>query len=133
MKKTIVMFGFCMIVLLTACTPTNYVISSGFPSTMPAEIITMQSRGGFMIPKMQSMKDVEVLGKVTGSACTQTIVLVFAFGDSSIAALKADALKKYPQADDIVNVEIDSSHIGVLGIYNKNTVTLTGIAVKYRR
>lgn len=117
-------------ILLSGC-QVAYSTGFGFGATMPAVIITDQTRGGFILPKLESLAGVEVLGKVEGRSKSRNILMLLAEGDSGINAAKKDALIKYPTADDIVNIEIDTHHKSTFGLINESTTILRGIAIKY--
>ena len=111
----------------------GFVADSGFPRTMPGALIAEQSCGNFIGNKLQSFKDVEVLGSVSSEVSGANLLLLISEGDISIAKAKEIALQRYPQADDVVNVEIDTKHRGVLGLFNTVTMYYRGIAIKYKR
>ena len=134
MKKRILMFFGAVVacVLLSGC-QVAYTNGYGFGCTLPAVIITDQVRGGFILPKLESTAGVEVLGRVEGRAKARNVLMLIAEGDSGIAAAKRDALSKYPNADEIVNIEIDTHHKSTLGLINESTTILRGIAIKYKK
>lgn len=117
-------------ILLSGC-QVAYTNGFGFGSTMPAAIITDQTRGGFILPKLESIDGVEILGKVEGRAKARNILMILAEGDCGIFAAKRDALAKYPAADEIVNIEVDTHHKSTFGLINESTTILRGIAVRY--
>ena len=119
-------------ILLSGC-QVAYSTGYGFGSTLPAAIITDQTRGGFILPKLESTAGVEVLGRVEGRAKARNVLMLIAEGDSGIAAAKRDALSKYPNADEVVNIEIDTHHKSTLGLINESTTILRGIAIKYKK
>ena len=79
------------------------------------------------------MKDVEFLGHVSSELEARQILMIISLGDVSIATAKRQALQKYPQADDVVNIEIDVKHESILGLYNNVTMYFNGIAIKYKK
>ena len=107
--------------------------SYGFGGTGPAFVITDQVRGNFMLPKVADFKGVTVLGKVTGKASARNILLLVAEGNCGIEAAKKDALSKYPEADDILNVEVDTHFKSILMLFQETTTILRGVAVKYKK
>ena len=86
-----------------------------------------------MLPKLENLDGVEVLGQVEGRSTELNVLLIVAIGDGGIEAAKTDALKRYPEADDILNVEVDTNHFNVLSVFNKSTTILRGLAVKYKK
>ena len=132
MKKILLLVAVSTLLLaLTGC--TGYISRSGFPGTFPGIIITEQIAGNYIAPKMESMKDVEVLGKVESEVSGANLLLLISEGDVSIKKAKELALKKYPQADDVVNVEVDVKHRWVLGLFSTVTMYYRGVAIKYKK
>ena len=85
-----------------------------------------------MLPKAENLDGVEKLGMVRGESSSINILTLVSIGDGGIHAAKMDALNKYPQADDIINVEADNEHTSILCFYNKSTTVLRGMAIKYK-
>ena len=84
--------------------------------------------------KLPSMKGVTVLGKVEAKRTIVSVLSCFTVGDTSMETLKSEALQAYPEADDIVNMEIDTHVLGVFFVaYKQVAVTLHGIAVRYNK
>lgn len=133
MKKSII-FAVTIIAatIMTGC-QSAYHIGDGMPRTLPGIIVADQKSAGYIAPKMTSMKDVEVLGKVSSTVTCNNILLLLSAGDVSIAKAKELALQRYPDADDVVNVEIDCQHYGLLSIFNTVTMYYRGIAIKYKK
>ncbi len=133
MKKLILTLVAAAAVIFASGCAGGYVNNYGFGSTVPGAIYTNQVRGTFMLPKLENLDGVEVLGKAHGKATSTTVLLLIALGDGGIEAAKRDALKAYPQADDILNVEIDTRYESILSLYDHSTTILNGIAVKYKK
>ena len=68
---------------------------------------------------------------VTASAKLMSYFTAVNIGNISYAALKAEALKQAPGADELVGVKMDYKMKNVCGI-NEITVTMTATAVKTR-
>ncbi|MCQ2380390.1 MAG: hypothetical protein MJ025_05680 [Victivallaceae bacterium] len=82
--------------------------------------------------KMPSRAGVKVLGKAEAKADTYTVLALVAFGDTSMELLKRKALQSYPEADELIDIEIDRDVFSVLFLlYKQVTVTLRGTAIKY--
>jgi hypothetical protein len=133
MKKSVI-FAVAILAatILTGC-QSAYHIGGGMPRTLPGVIVADQKSGGYIAPKMNSMKDVVVLGPVASSVSCSNILLLLSAGDVSIAKAKELAVQRYPDADDVVNVEIDCQHYGLLSIFNTVTMYYRGIAIKYKK
>ena len=132
MQKILLILGAVCAVILTGC-QAAYSVSDGYARTMPGVLVSNQTSGGVIIPKVESMADMEMLGRVNSSVSASNILMLVSFGDASIAHAKEEALRAYPQADDVVNVEIDIKHSSILSIYNTVTMKYTGIAIKYKK
>ena len=86
----------------------------------------------FIGNRTTSFQGVTVLGDVTASGEIMTVLCVVTIGDASLQSLKEKALRQYPGADDIINIEVDNHVFGILGcVYKKVVVTLRGKAVRY--
>ena len=136
MKKLIILFcGIIAAVTMTGCASliSGYAQGGGYPRTLPGMLIADQSAGGALGNKLASMRDLDVLGPVESQVSGTNVLMLFSEGDLSIGRAKEIALKKYPQADDVVNVEIDMHHRGILGLFNTVTMYYRGIAIKYKK
>lgn len=131
-KAIIVLVAVAACVVFSGC-QVGYVNSYGFGNTMPSFLVTDQTRGTFMLPKAESLAGVQVLGKVEGKATARNTLMLIAEGNCGIDAAKRDALRNYPEADDIINVEVDTHHKSTLGLINESTTILRGIAIKYKK
>lgn len=118
-------------ITLTGC-GAIYCDSNGFAAVPPACIYSETTRGTFMLPKFESLENVEVLGEAEGRASMENVLFIIATGDASIHAAKKDALRMYKNADDIINVEVDAYHKSILGLFNTSTLILRGQAIKYK-
>ena len=86
----------------------------------------------FVGNRIAPSQGITVLGDVSASGELMTVLGVVTIGDTSLQTLKEQALRKYPNADDIVNIEVDNHVFGILGcVYKKVVVTLRGKAVRY--
>lgn len=133
MKKVmIVICGVISAMFFSGCI-AGYHIGAGFPRTLPGVLISDQKSGGYIAPKLASMKDVEILGPVESTVECSELLMLVSEGDASIGKAKTLALSKYPQADDVVNVEIDIHHKGVLSLRNLVVMHYRGIAIRYKR
>ena len=103
-----------------------------FPSSFPGIIFSNATRAMYRERKAD-LSQYQVLGKVETSADMSNVLLIINWGDTSLANLKAKALAKYPDADDIVNIELDCNSFNIVVFYINQTVTLRGVAVKYKK
>ena len=90
MKKCLMLGASCAVVaLLSGCALTSgYNLGGGYPGTLPGLLISDQSRGGMIHGKVESMKDMEVLGPVSSKVSASNVLLVCSIGDASIEAAK---------------------------------------------
>ncbi len=131
MKKTLVVLSVIALATLFSGCASSF-SSCGFDYAGPGIILTDIHKGGYILPKAESMKDVTVLGPVSGVSKSSSILGWISSGDSSIKAAKNDALRGL-DADDILNIEIDSKVKSILGIISEVELHLRGIAVKYKK
>lgn len=133
MKKLLIFFA--LSVVLSSFGNEILPFRSGpldFPSSFPGIIYSNASRAMYR-EKKSDLSQYQVLGKVKATTDMKNVLLLVNWGDTSLAALKEAALAQYPEADDIVNVEIDVRSYNILVVYIEQTVTLRGVAVKYKR
>lgn len=134
MKRKLIFAGTaCGVAMLFTGCQSAYHVADGFPRTMPGMLIANQTSGGYIAPKVESMRDVEILGPVYSTVSGTNVLMLVSEGDVSIAKAKELALRKYPDADDIVNVEVDLQQTGVLSLFNTVTMHYRGIAIKYKK
>lgn len=133
MKKLLVVA--CAMVVCAVMSGCAVMLSghNGLPSVAPGAIYTDINVGSMIADKAESFKNVKVLGKVESTAMTTNIMGILATGDCTIATLKEKALKANPQADDIINIEVDCHFKSILGIINECTTIFRGVAVKYEK
>ncbi len=99
-------------------------------STIGGLVFSDATRAMYHSPRVD-LRNYKVLGKVTGEVSMRNFVLLVNLGDTGFEALKRNALRQYPDADDIVNFDIDSNHFNILFFYIRTSVRINGIAVKY--
>lgn len=131
MKKMLALMSvIALAVLFSGCATS--MANHGFEYAGPGLILTDVYKGCFMLPKAESMKEVTVLGPVSGVSKSNSILGWISSGDSSIKAAKDDALKGL-DADDILNIEVDTKVKSILGVISEVELHLRGIAVKYKK
>lgn len=134
MKKLLLSAAFAFTaVLMTGCLgpkADNY----GFP-TVPAGILFSDMQTGQIVQHktLPQERKFKVLKRVSAEATTTAFIGLVSIGDASYYTLKAKALQECREADDIIDLEIDSHHDNMLGIINKVKVTVRGVAIKYDR
>ena len=74
-----------------------------------------------------------VLKEVKAEATTTSFLGLVSIGDASYATLKSRALVDCREADEIIDIEVDSNHYCMLGIVNKVTTILRGTAIQYQK
>ena len=131
MKKMLAVLSLIVIAALFSGCATS-MTGQGFEFAGPGLILTDLYKGGFILPKAESLQDVTVLGPVSGVSKSSSILGWVSSGDSSIKAAKDDALKGL-DADDILNIEVDSKVKSILGVISEVELHLRGIAVKYKK
>lgn len=123
--------GLAMLAVFGSGCASGYVNNFGFGSTMPATLYSETTRGGFMLPKTENLEYIQILGDVKGESSMINVLFLVSTGDAGIEAAKKNALIKYPNADDIINVEVDTEHSTILSVYNRSKTVLRGKAIKY--
>jgi|GEM_PF-6368970 len=140
MKKLLVLFALmcglsAMAEAAVLFPPAGYPCTTGpqsYPSAWQGALYSNAKRTTYReIPR--DLRPYTVLGKVTSSAEMKNVLLLCNWGDTTFDALKKEALKKYPDADDIVNVEIVAENFNVFIFYMKTTAVLYGTAIKYKK
>ena len=131
MKKLLVVACAVMVCAIMSGCGAIMAEHGGIPSVANGGIYTDINVGCMVMDKAESFKGVKVLGKVESSAMTTNILGILATGDTTVATLKDKALKAYPNADDVINIEVDAHFKSVLGIINECTTTFRGVAVQY--
>lgn len=132
MKKLLLGGGLMgLLVFGTGCLSSGYVNNYGFGSTMPGVLLSDTVRGTTILPKTENLDNIKILGDVKGESVMTNVLLVVAYGDAGIEAAKKDALQRYPDADDIINIEVDCKHRSILSLYNESKTVLRGKAIKY--
>lgn len=131
MRKLLFGIGLMGLAVLGSGCASGYVNTFGFGATFPGAIYSNTTRGDFMLPKTENLNNIRILGDVQGESTMTNVLFLVATGDAGIEAAKKDALLKYPNADDIINVEVDCTHTSVLSVYNQSRTILRGKAIKY--
>ena len=122
-----------IVCLSTSGCRAGYVPNNAFAGTLPGLIFTETTHPSYVGEKLSSVKDVEILGDVRGEATAVDMLLICSLGDCGLEAAKAQALSKYPGADDILNVEVDTKFRSILSVINSVTTIVRGKAVKYKK
>lgn len=119
--------------LLSGCLGPK-VNNYGFP-TVPAGILYSEMQNGQIVQNklIPTTRKFTVLGPVKAEATTTSFLGLVSVGDASYATLKTQALMNYRDADEIIDIEVDSNHYCMLGIVNKVTTILRGTAIQYQK
>lgn len=133
MKKSLLLAGFslCAMLLLTGCLGPK-MDNHGFPS-VPAGILFSDMKTAQLVPKkvLPETRRYKVLKRVKAEATTTSFIGIVSVGDASFATLKAQALAECREADDIIDLEVDGYHNNILGLINKVTCIVRGVAIQY--
>jgi len=131
MKKiTLRIFLLAGVIALSAC--TNVVTPSGLSSIPPGIFYTgmkFPSHVSYTVPESSQYEIVQ--HKVQGTSSQSSILLFATYGDGSLQAAKAEALKKIPGADDIINLNADTEAFSIFLFYINCKTIITGDAIKY--
>ena len=121
------------IALICAGCMSAYVPNGGYSAAYPAVIYTNETHPSFVGERVENLSGVEILGNVKGSASASNVLLIVSLGNNSIEKAKADALSKISGADDIINIEVDTTTHSILGLFTTVTTTINGKAIKYKK
>lgn len=87
-----------------------------------------------IFPKTETLDNIIILGDVEGKADVISVYARATAGEAGIEAAKRNALRAYPQADDIINIEVDTKKISIfLGTIVRVETILRGKAIKYKK
>ncbi len=133
MKKW--MFVFILFAGIVASANDDFTVPHNTPATampsMAGGILYSNTKRAMYISPRVDLRTCQVLGKAKGTVSMSNILLLVNTGDIGWEALRAEALKNYPEADDIVNFTIDAEHFNVFMFYIRLRVNISGTAVKY--
>lgn len=133
MKPTILLCtgGAAAMLLLSGCLGPK-MNNSGFPTVPPGLLYSEMQNAQMVAPKqLPSLRKFTVLKQVKAEAVTTSFCGLVSIGDASYATLKAKALEECRDADDIIDLEVDCIHSNLLGLVNKVTTVIRGVAIKY--
>ena len=77
-------------------------------------------------------KDFDILGPVSAEAETSSILGWIATGDGGYGKLLSAAKSQF-NADDVIDVRIDTEYSNILGIISTAKTKLMGVAIKYKK
>lgn len=108
--------------------------NDGFPS-VPSGLLFSDMQSAQMVQQkiLPAQQKYTVLKRVSAEATTASYIGLVSAGDSSFSLLKSKALADCREADDIIDLEVDFYHSNILGIVNKVTTTIRGVAIKYNK
>ena len=130
MKKCVLLGTMCALAALLSGCQGMFVTNYGFASA-PGGILVSDMKGATMVQQRHPARRFQVLGKVRAEAQTTSYLALVSNGDASYQTLKREALEKYRDADDIIDIEMDFRHDNLLGLVDKVFVVLNGTAIKY--
>lgn len=78
-------------------------------------------------------QDYEILGEAVGTSSVQSILGLFAAGDASIATAYRNALKKFPNADALIDIKVDYQATSVLMLFASHKTIVRGTAIRFRK
>ncbi len=132
MKKWIaaLVFLFCVIAFAAEDFTVPKTNPTGGMPTMIGGVLFSKATRAVYVSSRVDLNSYKVLGKVQGSVSMWNVLALVNMGDAGWDALKKEVLKKYPEADDVVNFTVDAEYLNVFIIYMRLKVNLTGVAVK---
>ena len=133
MKKVLFIGCFAVMISLLCTGCVGYFPNAGFSAIFPGAIYTNTTHASYVAPKTENFDKMEVLGTALGEAKSVNIMYLVTIGDNGIAKAKADALNRFPGADDIINMEVDTQYHSIVGFYTTVTTIVHGKAVKFKK
>ncbi len=134
MKKIVLLSAmFAGIMFLCSGCGTAFIPNNGYAAAYPSVIYTNEIHPAHIANKVTNLDGFEVLGQVNGTASAVNTLFIVTAGDTGIAKAKANALKHYPSAHDIINMEVDTEIHSILGLFTSVTTHVSGWAVKYKQ
>lgn len=133
MKKIIPLCAIGLVMVMCGCRVPSYVANNSFGAPYPGAIYSHVTAASFIGNKLENTNGVEILGDAYGTASASDYLTIVSAGNCGIAAAKEDALKRFPGADDIVNIEVETRHISVLSVFTTITTIVRGKAIKYKK
>lgn len=135
MKKALVMIGVVGLglMVLTGCGPMSYPPSAVGPAMILTDVNYPSMHDAQTVFNF-SKSDFEILGPVSATSESESILGVVARGDNGYGKLMTAAKNAYPNADAVINVQWDTDFNSIcLGLYSKVTSKVTGTAVKFKK
>lgn len=108
MKKILLLLALILPMFLTSC-----VSKPTIESTLPA-------------------KDYEILGRVSVDSIRVNLVFI-GYESASLASLYKEAKDIYPDCDEIINVYTDIHGFQILYFLGFQSITTSGLAIKYKQ
>lgn len=134
MKKTfLLLMSICAVAVLTGCRVPHYVNNNSFGSPYPGAIYNHVTSTSYIGNKLDNNKNVEILGNAYGTATAADYFMIISAGNCGVVSAKEDALRKFPGADDILNMEVETRNISILGVFSTVTTIVHGKAIKYKK
>lgn len=118
-------------VFCTGCA-SGYGVVNGYGGPYPGLIFSETISGSHTEPTFEYMKrPYEVLGHAEGEAEAINVLFVYAGGDSSCGMAESNALRKFKDADALINRTFSVKHFSVLSLFNRVTNRVSGDAIRY--
>jgi len=118
-------------VFCTGCA-SGYFGINGYGTPAPGLIFSDTTAGSHTELNLEYLKrPYEVLGHAEGEAEAINVLFVYAGGDSSCGMAEDNALRKFKNADALINRTFSVKHFSVLSLFNKVTNRVSGDAIRY--
>lgn len=131
MKKFLIL-GSCaaIAVVMSGCTGLQTPV--GYGMARPAGIYTNMTFPSALQENSMDAKDIEILQPANGESETVNVLGISASGDGGLNKAIENALSNVKDADDMINMKVDTKVFSILGLFTTSTTKVKGLAVKYK-
>ena len=120
-----------MLLTITGCTSAGVHSPTGFSTVIGPAVFSSVTYPSYIQPTTLTGREYQVLGNVEGTSSAKSIFFMFAVGDGGINTAITNALSRAPQADDIIDLKVDTDVFNFLWMYISSTTHVHGKAIKY--
>lgn len=130
-KMLIAVAGLMVIVIVGGCTSAGVMAPGGYGCIIGPVVYSSATFPSAMQSPTAVNRKYKVLGNASGASSTSSLFFMFGFGNGGLEAAFQDALLKYRNADDLIDVRVDTHATNVFWMYTSATTEVYGKAIKY--
>jgi hypothetical protein len=131
MKKLLLLVS-CVAIAIAMGGCTGIQTPVGYGMASPAGIYTNMIFPSALQENSLESKDIEILRPANGESQTVNVLGIAATGDGGLNKAVEDALHNVKDADDLINMKVDTRVFSILGLFTTSTTKVKGLAVKYK-